>query len=64
MKYYKYRTGHYILTKIEWTGMDRTKEPGCFKITGIPRVRDIEIDVNSSCDPGLSDFIKKKCQGC
>jgi hypothetical protein len=60
MKYYKYRNGHYILSKIEWTDVDTTKEPGCFKITGIPKVRDIKIDVDTSCDEALSDTIKKR----
>jgi hypothetical protein len=40
--------------------MDRTKEPGCFKITGVPKVSDIKISVDRSCDPSLSDFIKKR----
>lgn len=60
IKYYKYRNGHYILSKIEWTDMDRTKEPGCFKITGVPKVNDIKISVDRSCDEDLSDFIKKR----
>jgi hypothetical protein len=60
MKYYKYQNGHYTLSKIEWTDMDRTKEPGCFKITGVPKVRDIKIDVDTSCNPDLSDSIKKR----
>jgi hypothetical protein len=60
IKYYKYRNGHYILSKIEWTDMDRTKEPGCFKITGVPKVRDIKTSVDINCDPDLSDSIKKR----
>ena len=60
MKYYKYQNGHYIFTKIEWTDMDRTKEPGCFKITGIPKVKDIEVTLERSCDPEFSDYIKKQ----
>ncbi|MCX5842258.1 MAG: hypothetical protein NT022_00650 [Deltaproteobacteria bacterium] len=60
MKYYKYRNGHYILSKIEWTERNNTKEPGCFKFTGIPIVGDIKIDVNRSCDPALPGFIKKR----
>ena len=48
MKYYKYQNGHYIFTKIEWTDMDRTKESGCFKITGIPKVKDIALCANIS----------------
>lgn len=60
MKYYKYQKGYYILSKIEWTEMDRTKEPGCFKITGVPKVKDIEISLDRICDPDFSDFIRKK----
>ena len=59
-KYYKYQEGCYILSKIEWTEIDRTKEPGCFKITGVPKVRDIEISLDRSCDPDFSDFIRKR----
>ena len=40
--------------------MDRTKEPGCFKITGIPKVKDIEVTLERSCDPEFSDYIKKR----
>jgi len=60
MKYYKYQNGHYIFTKIEWTDMDRTKEPGCFKISGIPKVKDIKVTMERSCDPEFSDYIKKR----
>ncbi len=59
-KYYKYKNGRFIFTKIEWTDMDRTKEPGCFKITGIPKVKDIEVNLERSCDPAFSDYIKKR----
>jgi len=40
--------------------MDRTKEPGCFKITGVPKVRDIKTSVDINCDPDLSGSIKKR----
>jgi len=60
IKYYKYLKGHYILSKIEWTEMDTTKEPDCFKITGIPKVRDIVINEGRMCDPAFSDYIEKR----
>jgi hypothetical protein len=60
MKYYKYRNGYYIFTKIEWTDMDRSEEPGCFKITGVPKVRDIEINERRIYDPKFKDYLKKR----
>jgi hypothetical protein len=60
MKYYKYRNGNYILSKIEWTDMDTTKKLDCLKITGIPKLGDIKITVDRSCDPSLSDYIRKR----
>lgn len=60
IKYYKYRDGQCVLSKIEWTEMDRTKEPGCFKITGISKVRDIEINEEKMFDPDFSEYIKKR----
>jgi hypothetical protein len=60
MKYYKYRNGYYIFTKIEWTDMDMTKKPPCYKITGIPKVRDIEINERRIYDPKFKDYLKKK----
>lgn len=60
IKYYKYQKGHYILSKIEWTERDSTNESGCIKITGLPKIKDIEIDVDRSCDPDLSNFINKR----